>query len=188
MILDRAHAILSSVNNELSLILRDRERMESIFSAYSSSCRYSDIFGAFVTACIWFAFNKVIVGVSLCLGSSVTHKNVFMEYVLVWVICALNITAAVLIIVLYADNYYNLPWPMLRASMAMSCIDLIVSILFTLQIIKLFCSFKNRQVRENEQQGNNNCEPQEIVPSAPNCSAFATTIAPPRPPRKDHSL
>lgn len=162
--------------------------MESIFSVYSSSCRYSDIFGAFVTACIWFAFNKVIVGVSLCLGSSVTHKNVFMEYVLVWVICALNITAAVLIIVLYVGDYHNLPWPMLRASMAMSCIDLIVSILFTLQIIKLFCSFKNRQVRENEQQGNNNCEPQEIVPSAPNRSAFATTIAPPRPPRKDHSL
>ena len=70
-------------------------------------CYYIDIVGAFVTACIWIVFNKVLIGVSFCYGSRVTRKNVFYEYSLVWLICILNIVASVLIIILFCSDYYS---------------------------------------------------------------------------------
>ncbi|CBY32298.1 unnamed protein product [Oikopleura dioica] len=121
---------------------------------YNYDCDDREIFGAFVTAWIWVFFNKVIIGVTFCYGSAVTHKNVYAEYAVVWLICIFNFIACVLIIEVYFDGYYyNSPRSYvlthLRACLAMSCLALIFSILVAIQVIKELCKAKNQQVREN---------------------------------------
>lgn len=99
--------------------------MEEIepFYYYNDCGSRSHVFGAFVTAWIWIFFNKAIIGVTFCYGSSITHRNVFYEYAVVWLICIFNFIACCLIFEYYFDAYYySNAKSMLRGSLAMSCL------------------------------------------------------------------
>ena len=95
-------------------------------------CDDRQIFGAFVTAWIWVFFNKVIIGVTFCYGSAITHKNVYAEYAVIWLICIFNFISCVLIMELYFDGYYTNSYVSqnyiqtvithLRACLSMSCL------------------------------------------------------------------
>lgn len=93
-------------------------------------CDEWQIFGAFVTAWIWIAFNKVIIGVTFCYGSAITHKNVYAEYAVIWLICIFNFISCVLIMEVYFYGYDKYDYQdyirkvltKLRACLAMSCL------------------------------------------------------------------
>ena len=97
--------------------------MEEIQLAYYKCGYASDIFGALVTAAIWFCFNKAIVATTVIYGSNITHKNVFYEYGVVWLIAIFNFIACCLIFHYYDNGYrYSNAQSLLRACMAMSCL------------------------------------------------------------------
>ena len=83
--------------------------MEEILLAIDDRgyCYYADIVGAFIPACLWIFYNIFLIAVSIYFGNKVTHKNVFSEYFLVWLVCILNLIASVLIIILFFSDYYS---------------------------------------------------------------------------------
>ena len=121
-----------------------------LFKYPYDNCHYRDIYGAFITAWIWVFFNKFIIGVTFCYGSAITHINVYAEYAVVWLICIFNFISCCLIIEWFFDGYYySNAITKLKASLAMSCLALIFSILVAIQVIRELCKAKNQQVRAN---------------------------------------
>ena len=108
-------------------------------SSIDGYCYYFDIFGAFITACVWIAYNKLMLCISFCYANRVKHKNVFYEYSLVWIICILNLVASILIILLFCSAYYSdnytyiyysndVPWPIFRASISMTALGSVAEV------------------------------------------------------------
>ncbi|CAG5086256.1 Oidioi.mRNA.OKI2018_I69.PAR.g11156.t1.cds [Oikopleura dioica] len=163
--------------------------MEEV-AAFYWNCRRYDVFGAMVTAWIWLCFNKAIIGVSFCYGSAITHRNVFYEYAVVWLICIINFIACCLIFTYYFD-YGAIS--MLRGSLAMSCLALIFSTLLAIQVIRELCMSKNQQVRANavaetnattqfDQNGNLAPPPYQNQPQPQQQPVVVQTVAAPPPP------